>query len=249
MPPAGGKPYSAADAIGYGWKKFTENVGMLLVGMLLFGVITGVLYWAGVFTVGGIGILATNNTDTYSTGEGVLMALIALVWVAVLFLWSYVIQAGLARAGLAATNGQPIELSHLLSTHKVGSVVVAAIVVAIPTIAGQLLLALGAAIGAESLFQLLNFLLSLVQLVVSFLAMFYIFFILDEDLGAVDSLKASFQLVQRNVGSVILFVLLALAVTLLGVLICCIGLLAAIPVVVVGQAYTYKVLRGQPVAP
>ena len=44
MPPAGGKPFSVGDAFGYGWKKFTANVGPILIAMLVFLLVGAVIY-------------------------------------------------------------------------------------------------------------------------------------------------------------------------------------------------------------
>ncbi len=44
MPPAGGRQFSVGDAFGYGWKKFTENIGPILIAMLVFMLIGAVIY-------------------------------------------------------------------------------------------------------------------------------------------------------------------------------------------------------------
>jgi uncharacterized membrane protein len=64
----------------------------------------------------------------------------------------------------------------------------------------------------------------------------------------VDALKASFRLCMDNLGPTILWYLLAVVCLLVGAILCLVGLLVAAPVVLVGVAYTFRRLHGEPVA-
>ncbi len=75
------------------------------------------------------------------------------------------------------------------------------------------------------------------------------YFILDQDLGAWESIKASFSFVKDNIGNLLLLLILTWIALFVGALLCGLGLFVAVPVVVIAQAYAYKMLRGQPVAP
>ena len=85
-------------------------------------------------------------------------------------------------------------------------------------------------------------------LIVAFFGTFFVYFILDQDLGAWDAIKASFSFVKDNVGNLLLLLILSWIALFVGALLCGIGLFVAVPVVVIAHTYAYKVLRGQPVA-
>jgi uncharacterized membrane protein len=86
-------------------------------------------------------------------------------------------------------------------------------------------------------------------LIVGFLAQFTLLFIVDKQMKAVDAIKASIKLVTDNLGNTILFYLLALVVLFVGAILCGVGLLVAAPVALIGLAYTYRRLQGEPVVP
>jgi len=74
----------------------------------------------------------------------------------------------------------------------------------------------------------------------------YSAFIVDKRLGAIDALKASFQLTAPHRTNVIVYALLSILVYLAGGLACCIGaLLLSFPVLMIGNAYLYLKLTGE----
>ena len=74
----------------------------------------------------------------------------------------------------------------------------------------------------------------------------YLPFIVDKNLGAVDSLKASWQATTPHRMNLIVYMLLSFLVGVAGVLACCIGaLLVSAPVVMIGNAYLYLKLIGE----
>lgn len=236
MPPAGGaRPFSVGDAFGYGWKKFTENIGPILIAMLVFLFIGAVIY--------GVQFLvqqATSPETTVVTGEngfvvtqssgGVLGLLVSLIFSIVGFVWSYLIQAGFARGGLALTEGRPLVVGELLSFNKLGRIIIAGIILSILTVIG--------------------FILCIIPgLIVAFLGSFFVYFILDQDAGAWQSITMSFNFVKENVGNLLLLLILSWIALFVGALLCGLGLFVAFPVTVIAQTYAYKVLRGAPVAP
>ena len=77
--------------------------------------------------------------------------------------------------------------------------------------------------------------------------MFTILFVVDKQMRAVDAIKASVKLVTDNLGSTIVFYLLAAVVIVVGACLCLVGLLVAAPVVLIALAYTYRRLQNEPV--
>ena len=139
------------------------------------------------------------------------------------------IQAAVTRAALAITEGRKIESSTILSTDKLGKIIVAAILVAIATSIGYLFCGIGA-------------------LIVSFFLAFTFFFVIDKDEEPVQAIKSSFALVKDNLGDLVLFYLASVLAYFVGSLLCGIGLLVAVPVVIIATAYTYKKFTSQAVA-
>ena len=74
------------------------------------------------------------------------------------------------------------------------------------------------------------------------------FVVLDEGLQPGDAIKRSIDLVKTNVGGVFGFMVVAFLINILGVLLCCVGLLATWPLTVVAGAKVYKGLKGESVA-
>ncbi len=112
-------------AIGYGWKKFTENVGPFIILMLA-------VFVAGII-VTGIRVLLTPD----STG------FIALVWSALLGMVTYVVlfvvQAGVMRAGLGVTKGETPSVSMMTQTDNIVPYFLTILLVGIGAFVGFLL--------------------------------------------------------------------------------------------------------------
>jgi uncharacterized membrane protein len=153
-------------------------------------------------------------------------------WIIGLLSWvvSMIISAGIIRSALDITAGRALDPKTLLTPHKLGDVIVASLITGIATFVGLILFVLPG-------------------LAVMFFTSFTLYFLMDrEEMGAIDAIKASVELTRRNAGSVIVWFLLSLATWLVGAVLCGVGLIAAVPIVIIGTAYTYKVLNNQPVA-
>jgi uncharacterized membrane protein len=197
----------------------------LLIGLLLTGLQT--LLQAAV-TPDSTVVTTDNGGFVIQSGGGVLGALVSLVFSIISFIWGYIVQAAFARGGLALTEGRPLVIGELLTLDKLGRIILAGVMLSILTFIGLLLCILPG-------------------LVIAFFGTFFVYFILDQDLGAVDSIKASFSFVKENVGPLLGLMLLSFLAIFVGALLCGLGLFVAVPVVVIAQTYAYKVLRGQPV--
>ncbi len=74
---------------------------------------------------------------------------------------------------------------------------------------------------------------------------FYMFLIVDKNLGPVESIKKSFEITSGNFWKLIGLYLVSLGVIILGLLCCCIGVLAAIPICMVAYAHVYRKLSAE----
>ncbi|WP_063814520.1 hypothetical protein [Nocardia fusca] len=79
--------------------------------------------------------------------------------------------------------------------------------------------------------------------------MFSLHFAIEQGQSPVEAIKSSFLLVLRDPVRVLLLVLTVVVVTVLGLLACGLGLLAAGPVATIAVTYAYRTLTGGPVSP
>ena len=93
-----------------------------------------------------------------------------------------------------------------------------------------------------------TFLCYLPGLLVGFFTQFTLLFIVDKHMRRSDAIQASFRLCIDNLGPTILLLpCWPSCVVVVGACLCLVGLLVAIPVVLVGLAYTYRRLQNEPV--
>lgn len=237
--PASG-PWSVGAAFSYGWAKFQQYLGPLLLAMLalfIAGAIISVIWYAIVGAIGGAifgtpGVTINPDTGVISTSGGpgffgtlILGVIGGLVYYTVVGF----IQAAITRAALAITDGKKIEVGTILSTERLGPVIVTAFLVGIATAIGYLFCGIGA-------------------IIVSFFLAYTFYFLLDQNLEPTQALSASFNFVKEHLGDLLVFYLVSLLAYFVGALICGIGLLVAAPVVLIATAYTYKKFTNQAVA-
>jgi uncharacterized membrane protein len=236
-PPQGGQPgygygppsVGVGDAFNYGWLKFQQNVGPIVLAALAYfaAFIVIAVLWNVLF----VSALAFGTDETGTPNgagfagllvSGALMALAAS-------LLAFLVQAGITRGALAITYGRRLEIATMFRVDGLGQVILASILIAIASAIG--------------------FLLCYVPgLIVAFFTQFTVHFIIDKRLSAVDAIKASFGFVNRNLGTIVVFYLASLVAYFVGTLLCGVGLLVAVPVVIIAQAFLYRRLQGEPVA-
>ncbi len=111
-------PFSATDAIGYGWKGFTANIGpLILIGLVL--------------------LVASILSNWLSQGfESWLVTFIGSILSAFI---SLVISLGLIRAALAILDGGRPSVEQLVSTRDIGPYIIASLLVALVVTVGLIL--------------------------------------------------------------------------------------------------------------
>ena len=140
-----------------------------------------------------------------------------------------IIQSGIIKGSLAITYGRKINFNEMFSGLNFVQIIIASIIVGLATFVGLLLCFVPG-------------------LVVMFFTWFTLYFVVDKNMPALEAIKASVSFVNKNMGTLIGFFLAALVAYFVGALLCGIGLLVAIPVVIIAQAYTYRTLQGESVA-
>ncbi len=211
--PAGGGTPATLDvgaALSYGWTKFVQYIGQIIVIVLIIVAVQVVFYFL-------------RNVITASIDSVVLGLIVGGFFTAIGLFISFLLQAGLIRAGLAIVRGESPEPSMLFSTEKLGPYAIASIIVAILVWIGLIFCCIPG-------------------LIVAFFTYFFGFYIIDRDVAPTESITASYNLVKDNFGSVFL---LMLVVIILQFVTC--GLASGVTFITL--TYAYKTLNGEAVAP
>jgi hypothetical protein len=212
-------PLSVGEAISYGWKGFTANVGAVLLIVLVIVVVNVGLNW-----------LATTFDN------GVVSFLFSLVG----FVVGFFLSLGLIRAALTITDGQKPSVGELFKGEGVAQYAIASIV-------------LGLAFALVNIFGLLTILLFpvtlIATLVLSFFVQFFGYSILDDNVGAFDGIRRSFDVVKSNFGELLLLWLAAVGINILGAALCGVGLLVTLPLTAIAWAFAWRRITGGLVAP
>jgi uncharacterized membrane protein len=236
--PIDSTPYRATEAISYGWRKFKESPSTLLVPMIVVfvGLVVAALIIQFVI-VGGFFGKESCETGTFNgqtsvdCGQSFWRQLLgAGLGAAIVSLIAQILAAGLYRGATRVTDGKDFSLGQLFEGYSKLQVFYAALILAFIT-------------GVATI------LCYLPGVLISFLTSYTLFFIADQGMEAAEAIQASVKLVWHNFGHTLLYFILAAIVLIIGALLCGVGLLVAGPVVLLGFAYTYRRLQGQPVVP
>ncbi|HEY0185878.1 MAG TPA: hypothetical protein VGC67_00170 [Cellulomonas sp.] len=217
------------EAFNWGWTKFTQNALTLLIAVLGFVIVIGIV---AVVLFAIAGAAATVTTDAYgnTTTAGAAGSLFGtLLITAVIVLLAVFAQASIIRAVVEIANGRTVDFGTFFRFDDFGKVLVAALIVGLGTAIGELLFVLPG-------------------LVFAFFAQFTLYFVIDKGLAAVDALKASFSLVNRNLGTVVLLFLGVYVANAIGGALCGIGLLVSVPVGLLATVFLYRRLQNEPIA-
>lgn len=132
-PPGGGTPGATVEvgaALGYGWNKFVQYIGQIIVIVLI---ILGVNI---VFQV-------LSNVISGSIG-GTVGIIVSLMFTIVGLFISFLLAAGVIRAALAITRGETPEPSMLFQTDNLGPYIIGSLLVSIAIFIGFFALCIGA---------------------------------------------------------------------------------------------------------
>ena len=230
--------YSAPDSFKYGWDKFKAKPGEMLVPVLIVLVAVIVLEVIVQFLLRAT-ILGTHDCTTTVLGQSVVTQCGPSFWVSLLgaglaglvvSLVTQALGAGLIKNALNIVDGKPASIGEIGTWATNGQVILAALIIAVATFVGTLLCYIPG-------------------LIVAFLLNWTMFFVVDQNMKAMDAIKASVNFVTSHLGETIVFWLLGLVTIIVGTILCLVGLLVAVPVLLIAAAYTYRVLNGQQVTP
>ena len=169
-------------------------------------------------------VLTPNNSSSF----------VALIWSAAIGVIAYaitfIVQAGVFRAGLGVTKGEAPSVSQLTDTTNI-----------VPYILTVLLVGVGAFVG---------FILCIIPGIIWLIFTAYApILALDKGLGPVEAITTSLNWVKDNFGQVFLILLVSYLVYLVGACLCGVGLLVSVPVALVAMVYSYRALNNEVVVP
>jgi uncharacterized membrane protein len=234
----GQQGFSAGEGFSWAWNKFSKNAVPLIVPTLVYALVVGILY----AIVQGIAValaptstyesFETDSSFSYSYSAGLGGASIAVLILGGLLTLVVVAAAQSAFLGgvLDIADGRPVTIGSFFKPRNITNVIIATLIVGVAT-----------SIGSALCF--------LPGLVVALFAIFTTVIVVDRNCGAIDAIKASFQLVKANFVPVLIVYLMTVAITLVGALLCGVGLLVAVPVASLLVVFTYRKLSGGQVAP
>lgn len=225
-------PFSAPDAIGYGWRKFTGNVGnWIIAGLVAFAVIVLfiLLSWAVGPKVDYAEVFSGEATTVEVSGGSRILSLIVSIAATIA---GMILTGVVMRGGLDETEGRRFSFGDAFSRLPIGPVVIVSAIIAVIT----------------SLLNLVPIIGGLVALIVQFFTWFALAFVVDKSQDAVTALQSSFSLVSANFGQSFVLALLSTLVLIAGACLCGIGLIAAYPIVAIATAYAFRKFNNEPVA-
>ena len=173
----------------------------------------------------GVGVLLQASLVDVTSGLGVSL-LVGALGVALVVVAAQLFGAGFLRGALGVTEGRAFEPRSVLSTEQAGAVVTTSLVIAAGTFLGSLLCYLPG-------------------LAVAFLTQWSLYFVVDRGLGPSAAIRASVDLVRTRLTESLVWFVVAGLVVAAGAALCGVGLLVALPVVMLGGAWSYRVLTGQ----
>ena len=217
-PPGEPTPFSATDAIGYGWKKFRENAGPILIATFILIAVSIVF---SLIDSSFTGESSGSGWMNFSLGGFLLQILSTVV--------SYILGAAVIRGALDVTDGKKFDLGAAFSTLPYGNVIITSLLIAVLEVIGF-------------------FLLIIPGLLVAFFTIFALYFVVDKNQSPIEAITSSAKLVRAHIGDTLLLIVLSIVVIIVGFIALCVGLLVALPVVILASAYAYKKFLGEPVA-
>lgn len=240
-PPAYGAPppsngWDLGATVNWAWAKFQQNLAMI-VGALILIVGVVIIEFVGLAIVSSLTTpksVVCDNTGTtfgcHTTGGTpfIVSMILSLAVGFVILVFAQIVAAGLIRGSLGVTQGRAFEIADVFNFAQLGQVVVTSLIV-------------GAAVFVGSI------LCYIPGIIAGFLLSYSLYFVIDKDMAPMDAVKASYELTTKNLGSTIIWYLVGGLIAVAGAIACGIGIIATIPITLLGTAYTYKKLTGQEV--
>lgn len=220
---AGVQQLDIMEAVKYGWDRFQKNMGPILLALLTYagaGILLSLLLSAMLFGT----VRGAANTGNFGLFGGASLFLVS-IFAILMMVFVFLAQAGLINAILEITKGKKVEYKDFFVFKNIGNIAVAAVLVG-----GAAGLVSWTGIGSAA---------------VMFFAMYVMLFVIDQNMAAIEAIKASIKLVVDNIGTTLLLYLAIAILGFLGFLALGIGTLVSTPVSLLTLAYVFRKLQHQ----
>ncbi len=234
-PPGGGwgdypgfspKPsFSVGSALAYGWERYKRNaLNWIGIFVLAAVVLIGLNFAGG----GGVDIVTDSQGEVESatsTGgfRSLLFSLISMIV-------GWLLQGIMYRGALDEVDGRKPGFANFFQLPNIGQILLTSLIVGVLTGVG-------------------TFLFIIPGLIIAFLSYFAMPFVVDRQVPAIDGIKASWSLISKNVGPLLLLALAVIGINILGAILLLVGLLVTLPISVIAATYAYRKLSDGVVAP
>lgn len=161
-----------------------------------------------------VGALGVTDSAAMATFANLLSIVVGLV-----------LQAFMLRGALLEVDGYKPALGDFFRLHNFGWFVVAAIIVGILTTLGLVVVIIGA-------------------FVVGFFLYWTLYFVVDRNMNAMNAITSSFNAIKSDAGNLFVLAILNTLITIVGFLLVFVGLLAAMPIVMLASMVAYRSVTG-----
>ncbi|AMD56617.1 hypothetical protein A5664_12700 [Mycolicibacterium fortuitum] len=228
----------------------------MIVPGLVYGAALGAVYVVLMLIASAVSPDTTTSYESYDSGIsfssssnlGAAGGAVMLVGGILLLIMGGWIASAYTAGLLDIANGQPVTIGSFFKPRNVGNVILATVLVGLISFAVIFLLFLPSIL-VPGLALLSMVLIWVAEFLLGALFLFTTVAAVDRNLSGVEAVKASFNLAKAKYGTVLLTVLVMMAISLVGSIPCGLGLLVAIPLVLLIQVYAWRRLSGGPVAP
>jgi uncharacterized membrane protein len=210
-------PWTAGEAISAAWAGFKVHGGVLILSYLLSTFVTGFLGQIPVIAGLVAGATAASGPRVGLQAAGMMIGQIS----------SAFFQGGLVRIWLAVARGQTPAFQTLFSGADRF----------LPVLVLNLLMLLTLSLG---------FVLLIVPGVILYLGLFASqFYVIDAGMSPIDAMKASWASTRGQKGEIFLLTLGGFGLAVLGILMCCFGMLVTVPIYVLSTAIVFTRISGR----
>lgn len=226
------KRFSKGEAIAFGWKTMNDNLGFFIVLMLI------------VFAITGIPSIVSNLTKESMPSFSGLMTFISQ-------LLGIFIAPGMIKIYLNVHDGQPARYEDIfaysyLFLRYLGASLLVTLVVVSALILSLLPIFLVKYLHLPDFWVVvILFVIMLAAIIFTIRLQFFGYFIVDQDAGAIESIKKSYVLTEGLMGQLIIFIFLIILINVAGALCLLIGLFATIPATTLAVTYVYRKLTAE----